>query len=159
MKKIALVLAFVFAVLTLAGCGSTPSSSSGEKKLEGTLEEILTKVYENSGAELPATMNSELTDENSEYSVGVARSEYKEGLVSDAMINAIAFSVAIMRTEDAASAESLAATVAEKANPRKWICVEAESVITQHIGDVVILIMTEENTAKALSDSFMALAA
>ena len=48
MKKIALMLAAVLVVLLFAACG-TPASSSApaaDANLEGTLEEIMEKLYE-----------------------------------------------------------------------------------------------------------------
>ena len=104
------------------------------------------------------TMEQELTEDNSEYNVGVARSEYVEGLASDAAINAIAFSVCLMRAESAEAAQTLAEQVEEKANPNKWVCVEAEAKIVDRIGDVVILIMADQTLADQLSDNFKALA-
>ena len=159
MKKIiAFALSVLMAFSLLAGCGQNSSSSVAESvKLEGTLEEILAKVYDGV-TDLPMTMEQELTEENSEYNVGVARSSYTEGLASDAAINAIAFSVCLMRAEDEEKAKNLAEEVEEKADPRKWICVEAESKIVDRIGDVVILIMAEKTLADQLSANFKALA-
>ena len=84
--------------------------------------------------------------------------EYKEGLASDAAINAIPFSVCLLRAESADAAKTLAEQVEEKANPRKWVCVEAESKIVDRIGDVVILIMADKTLADQLSANFKALA-
>lgn len=157
MKKLmAVVLSMALALSLFAGCGSS-SSGSAEKNLEGSLEDILTKVYDGI-SDMPMTMNQELTEDNSEYCVGVARSEYKEGLASDAAINAIAFSVCLMRAESADAAKTLAEQVEEKADPRKWVCVEAESKIVDRIGDVVILIMADKTLADQLSTNFKALA-
>ena len=159
MKRIlAFALSALMAFSLLAGCGQSGSSSSaGTVMLEGSLEEILAKVYDGI-SEMPMTMEQELTEENSEYNVGVARSEYAEGLASDAAINAIAFSVCLMRAEDEEKAQALAEAVEEKADPRKWVCVEAEAKIVDRIGDVVILIMADQQMADQLSANFKALA-
>ena len=155
-KVIAFALSMLLAVSLFAGCGSK-NSSSAVQNLEGSLEEILAKVYDGI-TEMPMTMEQELTEENSEYYVGVGRSEYTEGLASDAAINAVAFSVCLLRAESAEAAEALAEQVEEKADPRKWICVEAEAKIVDRIGDVVILIMTDQTLADQLSANFKALA-
>ena len=153
-KLIAVALSLVLALSLFAGCGS---SGSSEKNLEGSLEDILTKVYDGV-SDMPMTLNQELTEDNSEYCVGVTRSEYKEGLASDAAINAIPFSVCLLRAESADAAKTLAEQVEEKADPRKWVCVEAESKIVDRIGDVVILIMADKTLADQLSANFKALA-
>ena len=53
---------------------------------------------------------------------------------------------------------SLAADIEANADPRKWICVEAESKIVDYSGDVVILIMTGADSAEAIHAAFTALA-
>ena len=159
MKRVlAFALSALLALSLFAGCGQSGSSSSaGAAMLEGSLEEILAKVYDGV-SDMPMTMEQELTEENSEYHLGVARSEYAEGIASDAAVNAIPFSVCLMRAEDADKAAALAEAVEENANPCKWVCVEAETVLVDRIGDVVILIMADQQMADQLSANFKALA-
>lgn len=157
-RMIAFALSALLAFSLFVGCGQSGSSSAAQSvKLEGTLEEILAKVYDGV-TDMPKTMEQELTEENSEYNVGVARSEYTEGLASDAAVNAIAFSVCLMRAENEEKAQALAEAVEEKADPCKWICVEAEAKVVDRIGDVVILIMADQAMADQLSANFKALA-
>lgn len=161
MKKIALMLAAVLAVLLFAACGtSAPSSASAaDANLEGTLEEIMEKLYEGIPEDqLPMLANTPITEETAEYTVGVTADTFKEGLASDAMINAVAHSVCLLRAESAEAAEELAKQVEEKADPRKWICVEAEEKIVDRIGDVVVLIMTSAENAEKIDANFKALA-
>lgn len=175
MKKLSALLLALALCFSLSACfggasstpdASSPASTPAEPMLEGTLTEIMDKVIAGVPAEdMPMMMLGEgddkyvkLDSENSEYYVGVTASDYKEGIAADAAISAVAHSVCLLRAEDAASAEALMTQVSEKANPRKWICVEAESVIVNRIGDVVILIMSTEDTAAKLNTSFEALA-
>lgn len=111
-----------------------------------------------SADEMPMVGNIELTEDNSEYCTGVPRSQYTEGLASDAMINAQAHSVCLLRAESAEAAETLAADVEAKANPGKWICVTAEKTIVDRIDNVVILIMTSADLADRIHANFQALA-
>lgn len=163
MKKISVVLALVLALLALAGCGASGnggSSAPATVTLEGTPSEIIDKIYAGAGdREYPMMLaTSELTADNSVYMVGVESSEYKEGAVSESMVGSIAYSMAVLRANDAESAQALADSVKEKVDPRKWICVEAETVNTAVIGDVVFLVMADQETADALTASFQALA-
>lgn len=102
--------------------------------------------------------NMELTADNSVYYTGVESTEYKEGLASEAMISAVAHSVVLLRAESAEAAETLKDDVAANVDPRKWVCVEAEQVITDNVGDLVILIMASEAVAPQLHENFLALA-
>ena len=141
---------------------SAPASSaaaSGDSALEGSLEDLMAQMYNGISAdEMPMVGNIELTEDNSEYCTGVPRSQYTEGLASDAMINAQAHSVCLLRAESAEAAETLAADVEAKANPGKWICVTAEKTIVDRIDNVVILIMTSADLADRIHANFQALA-
>ena len=37
----------------------------------------------------------------------------------------------------------------ENADPAKWICVEAESVVVENVGDVILFIMADKDVADA----------
>lgn len=145
-----------------APASSAPASSaaaSGDSALEGSLEDLMAQMYNGISAdEMPMVGNIELTEDNSEYCTGVPRSQYTEGLASDAMINAQAHSVCLLRAESAEAAETLAADVEAKANPGKWICVTAEKTIVDRIDNVVILIMTSADLADRIHANFQALA-
>ena len=168
MKKISVLMALILALLALVGCGASSTGNSGSTgssapavTLEGTPSEIIDKIYAGAPEDLEYPMmltTSEITEDNSVYMTGVERSEYKEGAVSESMVGSIAYSMVVLRANDAAGAQALADSVKEKADPRKWICVQAETVNTAVIGDVVFMIMADQATADALTASFEALA-
>ena len=127
-----------------------------EKNIEGTLEEIMEKVYGGIPEEnLPMMlMNMEVTAETAEYYLGTADIEFKEALVSESGVGSIAHSVVLVRLNDASKAEETVTKIKENANPRKWICVEASNVIVKSKGDLVILIMSNEELAPRLDANF-----
>ena len=45
----------------------------------------------------------------------------------------------------------------DNANPAKWICVEAESVAVESIGDVILYVMGFDEDVSAIKDAFLAL--
>ena len=109
---------------------------STEKNVEGTLEEIMTKLYAGIGEdELPMMLgNIEVTKEDIQYYIGTNEVSYKEALVSESEVGSIAHSVVLLRLNDAADAENVVSKVKESADPRKWLCVEAENVIVKSKG-------------------------
>ena len=147
MKKIILGLCIVLSVFIMTGC------SQKEKNIEGTLEEIMTKVYAGiSDEELPMMLsNVEVTDENIENYLGTKDIDYQEALASESMVGSIAHSVVLIRMNEGANIEDAKTLIKEKANPRKWICVEAENVYVESKGNLIILIMSGE-----LADSIKA---
>ena len=144
MKKILLLLVMIPACLMLTACGS--------KNVEGTLEEIMTKVY----ADIPEDerpmmlMNMEVTEENVEGFLGTTDIEYESALASESGVGSIAHSVVLVRTKDNADIEAIKTSIKENVNPRKWICVgvEEDDVIVKNKGNLIILIMVENETLR-----------
>ncbi len=147
MKKIVMIFCAIAICLTIAGCGN--ESKTEHKNIEGTLPEIMEKLYEGiSEDELPMMVeNTELTSENFEY-YAFADVKYKEAIASESMTGSIAHSVVLIRLEDESDAENAVQAIKENADPRKWICVEAENVYVLSKGDLVVLIMSNELAPK-----------
>ena len=149
LRLISLVLLTVLVLFPLTGCGN--------KNVEGTLEEIMEKVYKDIPEnERPMMlMNTEVNDENVEYYLGTTDVEYEEALASESGVGSIAHSVVLVRTKKNADIESIKTKIKESVNPRKWICVgvEEDEVIVKNKGDLIILIMASDNADK-LEESF-----
>ena len=122
MKKLFLVLLVMVACFGLTGCGN--------KNIEGSLEDIMEKVYAGiADDQKPMGLsNMEVTEETVEGFLGTDKIEYKEALASESMVGSIAHSVVLVRTKEGADVEKIKETIKDKVNPRKWICVEAEKV-------------------------------
>lgn len=160
MKKFSLLIVILSAVLLLSGCGNKKEEV---KNVEGKLEDIIEKVY----ADLPADntpnglTNIELNDENIADYIGTKDIEYKEAIARESMIGAIAHSVILIRTEEDADIKAMKETILENVNPRKWVCVgvEKEDVIIKNIGDLLIVIIVEDEVGRnSISDGFDKLA-
>lgn len=147
MKKIIIGLTVLVMVITMTACGGK------EKNVEGDLPSLMEKVYE--GLETPIVGQMEVTAENLAFYVGAESLDFKEGLASEAMINAIAHSVVLLRMNEGADVEAAKKEIKEKVNPRKWICVgvEDENVIVDSRGDLIILIL-DNNLGKDIHENF-----
>lgn len=150
------IIAIIVVVLLVAAVGvGAFFFMSPEKNVEGTLEEIMTKLYAGIGEdELPMMLgNIEVAKEDIQYYIGTNEVSYKGALVSESGVGSIAHSVVLLRLNDAADAENVVSKVKESADPRKWLCVEAENVIVKSKGDLVVLIMSNELAPK-LEENF-----
>jgi len=116
-----------------------------EANVQGTLEEIMEKVYAGIREEqLPGSLaNMPVDAESAEFYLGTTEVSFKEALAREPMMSSQPHSVVLVRLNDAKDAEAAVAKIKENANPRKWICVEAKNVIVKSKGDLVILIMTD----------------
>ena len=157
MKKISLLIALFFTTLLLVGCGEPK-----EKNIEGTLDEILTKLYADfKEDEMPMLdkinflekMEDATDEEHSDrikYYIGSDKIEAKEVLASEPMMSSIAYSVVLVRMEEKADIEKAKTEIKNNVNPRKWGCVEVpkEDVIVKSKGDLIILIMVADETTR-----------
>lgn len=146
MKKFLSIIGVLLITLTLVGCGKTENKV---KNIEGSLEEIMVKLYEGiSEEEMPMMVeNIPLNEENFKY-YAFADVKYKEAIASEAMTGATPHSVVLIRLEDSKDVENVVKEIKDNADPRKWICVEAENVYVLNKGDLVALIMSNELASK-----------
>lgn len=150
-KKISLLVGLFVVAVLLTGCGA--------KNVEGSLEEIMEKVYANvSEDDKPMGLTTiEINKENVEQYLGTTDIEYEEALASESMIGSFAHSVVLVRAKEGADIEALKKQIKDNADPRKWVCVgvEEDDVIVENEGDLVILIMIDvEKTRESIEKSF-----
>lgn len=144
MKKIISILLMFLISLSAVSCTNSKSDSSN---IEGSLSDIMAKIYKGTENNSPKLMQTEVTSKNLSYYLGVKILDFKEGLASEPMMTSIAHSVVLVRVNDGVDIEKTKTEIKEKVDPRKWICVgvEDDNVIVDNIGDLIILIMDNEN--------------
>lgn len=144
-KNLLAILVCLTAIFMITGCGNKIVS------IDGKLEDLMSKIYDGiSEEQLPMMLqNIELTDEDIEYYIGTKDIKWKEAIASESGIGSIAHSVVLIRMEEDATEkdiEDAKTKIKENANPRKWLCVEAENVSIESNGDLIILIMSDSKT-------------
>ena len=160
-KSLALITALVMALTLLTACGKgEPENVLADK----SLEEILAAVYEEHTPEFPLVdVPVDLSDETAAaYYTGLSKEDsgkVKEALASESAMGSQAYSLVLLRLNDAADADSIASAVKDGIDPRKWICVEADDLRVSAHGDVVMLAMISSEfadsvTAEQLTESF-----
>ena len=142
LKKLLICLTVVTAGIGLAACSASSSGSS--ENLSGSVEELMNRIYE----QIPEDqrpmmlMNIEIDSENVESFLGT----------SD--LSSIAYSVVLVRMNEGADIEAAKTKIKDSVDPRKWICVEAETVKVVNRGDVILLIMASFDNAKNVEEAF-----
>ena len=150
-KKISLFILLLTTLFVFTACGA--------KNIEGSLEDIMSKVYIDIPEDQRPMMltNIEVTEENVEYYLGTSDIEYESALASESGVGSIAHSVVLVRTKDNADIESIKTKIKESINPRKWICVgvEEKDIIVENKGNLIILILVEDKTTReTLNEGF-----
>lgn len=154
-KKLIIIIVAVVVVIA-AVIGVLAVTGKGEQNVEGSLEDIMTSLYAGiSEDNLPMGLsNMEVNSENVESFIGTANVKYTEALANESMVGAIAHSVVLVRLEDSQDPAAAVEEIKNKVDPRKWICVEASNVVVKNKGNLVILIMSNEELAPKLEANF-----
>ena len=161
LKKRFLALTLMTAALLLVSCGS--ADKKGSEKMPATLPEVMDVVYKNAELDqefrdsLDGFDSGEIPAESAEYLIGTSAVEYTESFYSMPMMNAVAYQCILLRLPEGADVEAAKQTIADSADPRKWVCVEAESVIVENVGNVILFVMGDSKTTNALLTAFLAL--
>ncbi len=162
MKKLIVVILALVTVLSLGACSKTNDKSNN---LDGSLNEIMDKIYETADLEDDfrdyvenGMMLEEVNAERAEYFLGKSDIEFEEALASEPMIQPGAYSLVLVRAKEGADIEKIKTEIRENADPNKWICVgvNEENIIVDNIGDIIFLVMSDEG-AKPLHEAFLAL--
>ena len=159
-KLIALCLVLALAATLFVGCGAKKPT------LEGTPAELIEKIYAEKTVEFaPMTLTPDDPELGSMwdwfYFTGLADgSKVSAAAVSEPMIGSIAFSLVVLRVNEGEDAKAVAQEMKDNIDTRKWMCVEAGDLQVAGYGDVVMLIMVDENfaadglTSQAFVDAF-----
>lgn len=122
-----------------------------------TLPELIDRIYEIYPVKIPTmTTECDLADaEYLKYAIGLESVDKTSAVyTAGAMLSSQAYELALVRVKNAADAEAVAREILEGANPRKWICVTAESVKVAVSGDMILLVMSSEEETTGLVDAF-----
>ncbi len=156
MKRLCSLLCALALLAALPACGRQDDAAAGGAIDEMTLAEVLEASLKDV-PDLPKYEAVELTEENFEFFAFLPYEEGFEGLEADALISSTPHSVVLVRVP-ADRAEDAAAAIEENADPRKWICVEAEKTVVRQYGGTILLVMSSGEIANAILRNFDALA-
>lgn len=147
MKKNIIICTLLVIFLVITGC------QKKEKNINDlSLKTILKKSYYK--VDVPSYDVININKDNFENYFGTNDINFSEAIVSEAKMNAVAHSVGIIRLKNNENINDAIQILKESVNPRKWVCTEAESVIIESNGNVIIVIMTFSDKADKISENF-----
>lgn len=150
MKRIIFLILALAMICTFAACGGKDNKNPGE---DMSVLEIMQEIMAETDMEIE-TDNILLDSENFQYFAFIDYKEGYEAACNEALINAAAHSVVLVRVPSGEDAAAVAKEIEANADPRKWICVEAEKTEVVYNGDLVLLVMSYSDTATAVVNSF-----
>ncbi|MBP3660214.1 MAG: hypothetical protein J6I89_02365 [Oscillospiraceae bacterium] len=184
MKKFFALLLCLLMVISMVACGTNtanddtseqpsdttseePTDTSAEDTTEEptdapvadvSLEDLANTLYNGIPEDqMPMVAGMPIEDaEMFEYYAFIPYIEGAELYVSEPMIGSIAHSVVLLKLPEGTDVETVKADLEAKADPRKWICVEAEQVTVTSHDNVVMLVMSTADMAAAVVANFEA---
>lgn len=162
MKKIVTILISTLMIFTLVGCSS--SKVDRDPVLSEDLTKVLERIYETADLDkefkssLEYYQTLELNEENIQGYLGNTDVTFTEGVCSAPMMSSIPYELILLKLDEKADVDEFKSSIKENANPRKWVCVEAEEVIVENIDNTVIFLMANKTEADPIKDAFMSLA-
>lgn len=167
-KIVIAVLAIVAFLVTLVigiFSGYNSAKKADYKLNVSSVEDLTTlvdKIYKGVTMQMPnvATQEIDITDDDMvKYVTGLENgNDLEYAVVSEPMMSSQPYSLVLVKVKKGANADNVAKTMKENINTRKWICVSAEKVYATTSGDIVCLVMSNADTAKAVYDSFKTIA-
>lgn len=174
MKKVFALLMVLILAFSMMACAEKPQDNpilSVEPLPEQTpapteapkdeanlpLEQLMEAIYADITVELPALGTMEPDSETYEFYAFTPYVDGMEALVSEALIGSIAHSVVLTRVPEGTDANEIAAQIKANMDPRKWICVEAESASVLVHDDVILMVMASKDAHDQLCANFEAL--
>ena len=149
MKKfISVILMAALALSLFAACGKTDDAPKGADLSGESAEALVNKIYETKMPEFALmTMPVDLADaEMVAWQTGINDPALlKEAVISESMMGSQAYSMVMVRVNDAAKAEEVAQMMLDNIDPRKWICVAADDIDAAIYGDLVLFVMIDSS--------------
>ena len=143
--------------------GDTTASGDAKTDLSAkSAADIIAMIYEKKPVDLYLeTVTLDLTDLDSvKYNTGLTSVDgIKEIAVSEPMMSSQAYSLVVVRVNDSSQAASVAKSIKDGVNPRKWVCVEADDMKAATSGDLVLFFMVQSDfddtvTTSEIVDAF-----
>jgi len=155
MKKMICAILALTVLLSFTACGGNKTDANTPSvTIEGTMEELATKVIEQNPVEfMGGFMPVDLTDtsEDGLWAIksftGLSSAERIADLaVYEPMMGSLPFSMVMVRVAEGSDAKTVAEEMKANIDQRKWVCVEADDLLVAGYSDVVMLIMVGSDT-------------
>lgn len=161
-KLISLLLALTMVAAMAAGCNN---GASNKTPIADNMETVANTIIEKNPVEfMGGILPVDLADTSEDglwaitHNTGLQNAEKLSDIaVYESMMGSIAFSMVLVRVNDAADAKTVAQEMSDNIDTCKWVCVGADEKITVGYCDVVMLIMLDSSlglTAQSFVDAF-----
>ena len=146
------VISFIIFILV------SGSGKKGNVETPKNVNDIINTINKNNKNVLPELETIKVDIKNIDEVTSYTGLKTNDGIesivVSEPLITAQAYSVAIVRVKDNADVEKIKQEMLDNIDMRRWICVSAEQLYITNSGNVIFSVMADKDVAKAVYNDF-----
>ena len=146
------VISFIIFILV------SGSGNKGSVETPKDINDIINTINKNNKNVLPELETIKVDIKNIDEVTSYTGLKTNDGIesivVSEPLVTAQAYSVAIVRVKDNADVEKIKQEMLDNIDMRRWICVSAEQLYITNSGNVIFSVMADKDVAKAVYNDF-----
>ncbi|MFQ6932471.1 MAG: hypothetical protein ACLRR3_16205 [Eubacterium sp.] len=140
------------------GSGNKGNGNKGNVETPKNVNDIINTINKNNKNVLPELETIKVDIKNIDEVTSYTGLKTNDGIesivVSEPLVTAQAYSVAIVRVKDNADVEKIKQEMLDNIDMRRWICVSAEQLYITNSGNVIFSVMADKDVAKAVYNDF-----
>lgn len=153
-----IVIAIIVSIVLIAGKNNTSKQTGIEVQTTAQMKELFEKINKNCEEQLPGLEVQELDIKDEEmftYQTGLKSNKNIEtAVISQPFINAQAYLAMMVKVSKDADVEEVKKEMLDNIDMRKWVCVSAEKAWATNYGNIIFLVMSDEEWGKTTYDEF-----
>ena len=159
MKKEYIFVGIILVVLAIMGIFLLNNNNNKEQsEISSTkdIKKMINEIYKDIDLPSLETISVDVNnkDEVSLYTGLKTNTDVEELVVSVPLMNAQAYSLAVVKVKENADIEKMKNEMLENINMSRWVCVTAEKLYITNNGNVIFLVMASEDWAKPVYVGF-----
>lgn len=163
-KKNIIIGCLIGGLVILAGVIFVITSNKESKTNEtlqtaGDIKKMLKTIYKNLANELPELTTEEINLKESELVESLTGLKSTDDIntlvVSEPVMGSQAIEVAVIKTKEKTDNEAMMQNIKDNVDMSRWICVSAEKLYIVNSGDVIFMVMSDNDWAKSIYDEFV----
>lgn len=153
-----IVIAIIVAIVLIAGKNDTSKQTGIEVQTTEQMKEVFEKINKNCEEKLPGLDVQELDISDEEmftYQTGLKSNKNIEAaVISQPFMSSQAYLAMMVKVSEDANIEEVKKEMIDNIDMNKWICVSAEKAWATNYGNIIFLVMSDEEWGKTTYDEF-----
>ncbi len=159
MKKEYIFVGIILVVLAIMGIFLLNNNNNKEQsEISSTkdIKKMINEIYKDIDLPSLETISVDVNnkDEVSLYTGLKTNTDVEELVVSIPLMNAQAYSLAVVKVKENADIEKMKKEMLDNIDMSRWICVTAEKLYITNNGNIIFLVMSDEDWAKSVYEGF-----